>query len=110
MDNIYGFSKEEFEESLIPGTSEYWHALKEDSRIHKLKNGEDVTKILNDLEIEYSVHNNGSHYRIPYQDVMIDFWPSSSKFYDKSMNKKGKGIWKLLAYIGILEPETKEIK
>ena len=104
MDNIYGFSKEEFEESLIPGTSEYWHALKEDSRRHKHILSKQITKTLKDFDIDFSSHNNGYHYIIPYRNTMIDLWPSSGKWYDKSINKKGQGIRQLLVYMEILIP------
>ena len=102
--NIYGFSKEELEESFIPGTSEYWHALKLDRQSYKAKLHKDNTKILNDLNIPYVSKNMSLHYMIPFKNTIIDFYPTTGKIYDKSTGFKGKGIKTLLEYMEITEP------
>jgi len=104
MNNKYGFTQEEFEESLIPGTSEYWQALKLDRNEYKARLQKDNTKILNDFNIAYTIHNNGYHYQIPFKDTIIDFYPTTGKIYDKSTGFKGKGIQTLLNYMELTEP------
>ena len=64
-------------------------------------------KILKDFKIEYTSHNNGYHYMIPHQNIIIDFYPSTNKIYDKSTGFKGIGISTLLEYMEKIEPEGK---
>ena len=92
-----GRSNEELEESLIPGTSEYWKALKLDRQEYKQRLQKDNTKILNDFGIEFTSHNLGYQYKI--KNTKISFYPTTGRFYDEETKYKAQGIKRLMKYL-----------
>ena len=67
---------------------------------------EQNTQILNDFDLEFSVHNNGYHYIVSHHNYTINFYPSTGKWYDSITERKGKGMQSFLEYIGKTEPEN----
>ena len=47
----------------------------------KWERAQEAQKIFNSLNIKYSVYNNGSHWKIDYNDQEIDYWPTTGKWY-----------------------------
>ena len=91
------------DESLIPGTSEYWAAIKDTKRNKKWDNREKSIKILKDFEVDYNESNHGTHFMIPFRNTVIDFYPTTGKIYDKSTGFKERGVMNLLAYMEVIE-------
>ena len=60
---------------------------------------------LDKFDIRYTSKNNGLHFLIPYSDSVIDFWPTTQKWWDKDLETRGIGIISFLQYIGELEPD-----
>lgn len=99
--------KKEDDGYLVPGSSEYWESYKISRQEKKAYNQRESTKILKDFEIEFSSHNNEYHYMIPHKNTIIDFYPTTGKFWDKSTKHRGRGIMNLLLYMEKVEPDGK---
>jgi len=55
---------------------------------------------LDENHIEFTEQNNGTHFILYFDDEpMIDFWPTTGKFYDRSMEKRGRWMKQLLDHI-----------
>ncbi len=58
---------------------------------------------LDDLNIDYSMHNNGTHFIIEHNDKEIHYYPTTSRWRDIDIHKDTQqtGLKGLLTYLSI---------
>lgn len=60
-----------------------------------------ATQTLIDLDVDFTVHNNGLHIIIPKSEYgAVDFWPSTGRWKCRSSEHDGFGIDSLLKFLG----------
>ena len=52
-------------------------------------------------KISFVSKNNGAHLVICHFDLMIDFWPATGRWIVRKSPKEGRGVFKLLKYLGV---------
>jgi hypothetical protein len=80
-----------------------FRALRESRKKKRSHNRQQSRKLLDQWNIEYTVHNMGAHFivEVPGTDgeQKVDFWPGTGKWIPRGSNKHGRGVKKLLTYL-----------
>lgn len=76
---------------------EVFAALKEKRRAKKLSNIEHSTYMLVEKGFDIDIRNGGVHLIVKQGIYISDFWPSTGKFIFRGINKKGRGVKRLVA-------------
>lgn len=69
------------------------------NRDKRANNREYSTKLLTELGVNFTSHNNGAHLIIKNGDQRIDFWPGTGKWIVCDFTSRG--VFNLLKFIGI---------
>lgn len=70
----------------------FWRDIRKERQEKKQSNLDESTKLLINLGVAFTSHNNGVHLRTASGH---DFWPSTGKWILKS-GQKGRGVFKFL--------------
>jgi hypothetical protein len=73
--------------------------ISKDEKVQQSKN------MIKNFELSYTSYNHGLHWKIPVDNYIINFYPTTHTWYDSCLERKGKGIESFLIYIGKKEPE-----
>lgn len=71
------------------------------ARIKRERNTKSSTDILIHKRISFVSRNTGAHLVICHADLMIDFWPATGLWKVRKSPKEGRGVFKLLKYMGV---------
>ena len=83
--------------------SAMWRAYKEASQQKRASNREGSATILKVAGVEFVEKNMGAHLQVKHEGRVIDFWPGTGLWIDKShpfSTIKGRGVRKLMRHIG----------
>ena len=78
-----------------------FNAMTELSKEKRQRNTVSSTDILKHKNITFVYRNNGAHLVICHSDLMIDFWPATGRWIVRKSPKEGRGVFKLLKYLGV---------
>jgi len=73
--------------------------------VSKQEKIEQSQMMLFNFDLECTSHNMGVHWKIPVENYVMDFYPTTHSWYDPTTGKRGKGIKRFLEFIGKLTPE-----
>ena len=80
--------------------SDAFKALKAQRR-SPLLNVRTSTEILNTYKVDFEYKNEGLHLVVSSAKGLIDFWPSTGLWIPRHVNKRGRGVFPLLTFIGV---------
>lgn len=58
-------------------------------------------ELLTKYGVEFEPKNDGIHLIVFNGDSFIDFWPGTGKWICRDVNKAGRGVFRLLDYLGV---------
>jgi hypothetical protein len=76
-------------------------AMTEHSKEKRQRNTISSTDVLKHKNITFVSKNNGAHLVICHSDLTVDFWPATGKWIVRKSPKEGRGVFKLLKYLGV---------
>ena len=79
--------------------TEMWRAVRHMRQEKRADNREQSTKMLEEKDVDLEVKNMGTHLIVRHCGKVVDFWPGTGKWIDRT-GPKGRGIRGLLKYIG----------
>lgn len=79
---------------------ETFQALREMSQAKRATNRKESAKLLTKRGIAFVVKNNGAHLIVQGRISVIDFWPGTGLWIDRDTNTTGRGVQKLITFIG----------
>jgi hypothetical protein len=74
----------------------HFEALKDASKERRASNLERSTNLLGEKGVSYVSKNDGNHLIVTGRDELIDFWPSTGKFKQRSSKVYQRGVFNLL--------------
>lgn len=79
-----------------------FNAMRSESQDRRKRNREASARLLQERGITFTVHNEGAHLRVQsgHDSAPIDFWPGTGKWIDHETGVEGRGVFKLLRYMG----------
>jgi hypothetical protein len=79
--------------------------LKELQKNKRADNTLSSTELLKSRNVSFVSNNNDAHLIVTHGTKVVDFWPATGRFISRSSNKEGRGVYKLLQYIGAPTPK-----
>lgn len=80
--------------------------MKQESEERRRSNRERSTCMLQRLGVEFESKNDGAHLIVTHNGLTIDFWPGTGKFIPRKRKPKhGRGVFQMLAALGISPPK-----
>lgn len=79
-----------------------FRAIKSERKQRKANNLQTNTEMLTELGIEFESCNAGYHLIISHNNKLVDFWPSSEKWKDRSDKVLCGGMAKLLKHLRVI--------
>lgn len=80
--------------------------LKQESKERRRSSRERSACMLQSLGVEFESKNDGAHLIVTHNGLTIDFWPGTGKFIPRKRNPKhGRGVFQMLAVLGISPPK-----
>ncbi len=73
---------------------EIFNDMKQASKEKRSRNRDSSAKILLAVGIAFETKNAGAHLIV---DGRYDFWPGTGKWIERGTNRKGRGVWRLIA-------------
>ena len=87
---------------------EFFRAMDAHKKARRKDNTDKSTEILRVIGVDYEIKNHGAHIIVSYgEGLKIDFWPSTGVWIPRDTQKKRRGVFRLLEYIGIDPGEAK---
>lgn len=84
-----------------------YRAKKKHSQAKKQSNKENSLQVLDTAGVEHTVQGNNTHVIIKHKGTTVDFYPTTGLWLVRVPSKRGRGVLKLLAYLGIkLKPSS----
>ena len=93
-----------FKPAPVPTTKEVFKNLAENNKAKKQSNIQKSTQLLIDLDVDFTIHNNGIHLVIEYEAGVIDFWPSTGRWIPRDVSgyqPEERGIFSMLTFMGV---------
>jgi hypothetical protein len=87
----------------INETTEFWREFRKQGTEKKASNKVDSTSILDREGIVYESHNHGVHLVVKHNGKVVDYWPSTGKFINRTTGWKGRGVRKLINHLNFKE-------
>lgn len=84
--------------------SEDFAAMREESKIKRATNRENSAEILKRWGVPFESKNNGAHLIVDWYGKMVDFWPGTGKFICRNGQYSGRGVFRMLGYLGVPVP------
>lgn len=82
-----------------------WRAMRQRSAEKRAENREQSARILERAGVKYVARNLGAHLTVTHAGKTVDFWPGTGKWIDRfqlsGMSSSGRGVFKLLKYLGV---------
>lgn len=75
--------------------------ISEQSKVKRERNIKSSTDLLMTRGMTFVKRNDGVHLVICHEDLVIDFWPSTGRWQVRKSPKEGRGVFKLLRYLGV---------
>jgi hypothetical protein len=82
-------------------TGDDFNAMNNAAKIKRKCNTKSSTDVLMSKQVSFVNHNNGAHLVICHFDLMVDFWPATGLWKVRKSPKEGRGVFKLLKYLGV---------
>ena len=79
---------------------ETFQSLREMSQSKRATNRKESARLLTKRGIAFVVKNNGAHLIVQGRRSTIDFWPGTGLWIDRDTNTTGRGVQKLITFIG----------
>ena len=79
---------------------ETFQALREMSQQKRAVNRKESVKLLTKRGIAFVVKNNGAHLIVKGRRADIDFWPGTGLWIERDTGTTGRGVQKLITFIG----------
>ena len=76
--------------------SDDWREFREIGKAKRKRNQQSSTAILDENNIRYDSLNGGVHLVVKHNNFIVDFWPSTGKYYVRGSQKYKRGIYNLL--------------
>ena len=80
--------------------AEVFRAMTRYKKAKRASNTEKSTALLNNLGVDFVAHNYGAHLVVRRMSFVVDFWPSTGIWIDRSTKAKKRGVFPLLEHIG----------
>lgn len=85
-------------------SSEDWAGLREyfknASQARRAGNREESPKLLTAAGVTFTTHNLGAHLIVDGPECVVDFWPGTGKWIVRKGGPTGRGVFKLLKFLG----------
>lgn len=81
---------------------EMFEGFAEASKLRRASNRENSASILSDHRVHFVSKNDGAHLIVKNNGKVVDFWPGTGLWIDRSnQSKKARGVFPLLKHLGI---------
>ena len=73
---------------------------REHSQAKRASNRERSTQVLVDRGVSFESKNHGAHLLVFHNGGVIDFWPGTGKFTNRTTKFTGRGVFHMLKMLG----------
>lgn len=77
------------------------HEITEQSRLKREQNVKNSTQLIKSKGLSYIPRNHGTHLTVYHLDLIAEFWPTTGIWKIRDRTKEGRGVFKLLNYLGV---------